>query len=260
VTSPGPTVEGRAGPLYESGLLDEAGEGLLRPGGLRLTDRALQACALERGARVVDLGCGGGGTLAHLREALGLSALGVDRSRLLLELARRRAGPTALVRADGAALPFRGGSADAVLMECVLSVTGDPRAVLAECWRVLAPGGRLALADLYIRAPEAQAGETTPRPGCFAGMTTRAELHEALREGGFEVQLWEDHSRALAELAARLVLVHGSLRPLWSRACAVPGQEGTLEATVRRAKPGYFLLVARKVTGPPPSGPRGAPS
>ena len=209
-----PAVEALRAPLYESGLIDGVTGGLLRPGGLALTDRAVACCALPPGSRVLDLGCGTGATVNHLRSSLGLRAVGLDRSAVLLQRARRETAEAPLLRADGAALPLVTGTMDAVLMECVLSVTPNPSAVLAECRRVLAPRGRLAMSDLYDRGA-----------GCD-------ELFGMLGRGGFAIQLWEDHSRALTELAARLVMANGALPPL----CELK----------RGTRPGYFLLVASK--------------
>jgi len=225
-----PAAETR-GTLYESGLIEPASDGLLRPGGLALTERAIASCELPRGARLVDLGCGAGTSLAHLQRTLGLEVLGLDASRLLLGRGRA-AGHGPLLHGDGAALPLRAGSVDAVLMECVLSVTEDPARVLSECFRVLAPGGSLAMTDLYVRSSSGH------NAGCSSGQWTREELITVLGTQGFTVRMWEDHSRALAELAARLVMVHGSLSPLWEHTCGphCRPRDG--------ARPGYFLLVA----------------
>lgn len=241
-----PAAETR-GTLYESGLIEPASDGLLRPGGLALTERALAGCALPRGARLLDLGCGTGISIAHLERTFGLEVLGLDVSPLLLGRGRV-AGFGPLLRADGAALPLSAGCVDAVLMECVLSVTEDPARVLSECFRVLAPGGSLAMTDLYVRSSSGKSA------GCSSGPWTREELITLLGTQGFTVRVWEDHSRALAELAARLVMVHGSLGPLWEYACGAhcKPRDG--------ARPGYFLLVATTSKGSPRTSTEGAPS
>jgi SAM-dependent methyltransferase len=99
--------------------------------------------------RVLDAGCGGGGmplSLAeHAREVVGIDP--VDRfGDAGVRLGRER-GITNLrfVRADGMALPFRSGSFDLVLSHAVIEHVPDAARYLAECRRVLAPGGRCYL-------------------------------------------------------------------------------------------------------------------
>ncbi|HWQ10656.1 MAG TPA: methyltransferase domain-containing protein, partial [Holophaga sp.] len=113
----------------------------LRPGGLALTERALALCGFAAGARVLDLGCGTGATLARLAQA-GLRVLGLDVSASLLALARERRAPLVSGRAE--ALPLAGDSLDGVFCECVLSAVADPEATVAEIARVLRPRGVLA--------------------------------------------------------------------------------------------------------------------
>ena len=233
-------------PSCERGALDEAGRGVLRPGGLALTTRVLGHCALANGARVLDLGCGTGVSVGHLRRALGLGAIGVDSSRKALERGSRRDAAVPLVQGSGSDLPLASGSVDAVLAECSLSVMLERERVLAECWRVLVPGGRLAITDLFARAPGAAAPLRALPVACGAGMTTREELARQLEDQGFRVEVWEDHSYMLAELAVRLVMAGGSLRDVWVRPGVSPDEEGRVVEAVRRARPGYLLLVATK--------------
>jgi arsenite methyltransferase len=235
-----------AAPACDRGALDEAGGGVLRPGGLALTERALAYCALGEGARVLDLGCGAGVTARHLRGALGLRAIGVDRSREALDRRSREDGAVPLLRASGSDLPLADGSVDAVLAECSLSVMQEPGRVLAECRRVLGPGGRLAITDLYARAPGDAAPLRALPVACGAGMTTRLELARQLEHQGFRLDLWEDHSALLAQLAARLVMGGGSPRDVWVRPTVSQDDARRVADAVRRARPGYFLLLATR--------------
>lgn len=202
-----------------------AGE-TLRPGGLALTRRALALAKLPGAALVADLGCGPGATARLLAQA-GHRVLALDFSPELLALARGP-GITAL-RARAEALPLPDASMDAVFCECVLSVTGAATAVLLETARVLKPGGVLVLSDLYLRggsAPALGAGD------CLSGALPELALLDALQAAKFAVQSFEDHSRLLAELAARLVFA-GIPRAELGFGCG-PG-----------ARPGYFLCLAR---------------
>lgn len=232
--------------LYESGFLEQASEAGLRPGGLALTDRALRACALPAGARVVDVGCGAGITVEHLRRVHALRASGIDASRVLLGRAQRHDPGTPLARAAGADLPLRAGSADAIVMECSLSAMPSKEPVLRECARVVAAGGRLALTDLYARGTLAPAGRGAAG-ACCAGIMTRDELEAALARACFAVDVWEDHSRCLTELLGRLVLRHGSLAPFWERQGIAGGAVPQASEALRQMRPGYCLVVATKL-------------
>ncbi len=226
--------------------LDEASGGAMRPGGLGLTARALRYCALGAGARVLDLGCGTGVTVEYLRGSLALDALGVDSSWEALERSSRRNAALPLLQGSGNDLPLASGSVAAVLAECSLSLMPERGRVLAECWRVLAPVGRLAMTDLYAREPRAMALLRSLPLACGAAMATREELASQLEDQGFRVEIWEDHSPALTEFAFRLIMAGGSLQKAWVRPGASPDEEGRIADAVRSARPGYCLLVARK--------------
>jgi len=218
----------------------------MRPGGLALTARAMGHCAFGAGARVLDLGCGTGVSVGYLRGSLGLCAIGVDSSRRALERGSQKDTALPLVQASGSDLPLAGGSVTVVLAECSLSVMPDRERVLAECWRVLAPGGRLVITDLYARDPGVAAPLRSLPVACGAGMTTREDLTSALEELGFRVDVWEDHSPSLTEFAFRLVMAGGCLQETWVRRGASQDEGTRIVEAVRRARPGYFLLAATR--------------
>lgn len=96
------------------------------------------------GGRVLDLGCGVGHDLARMTQG-GLTAVGLDLSHVALLRARDQS--SALVRGDGARLPFRDGSFDGCRVERVLQHVPDPGALVDEMLRVVRPGGVLAVLD-----------------------------------------------------------------------------------------------------------------
>lgn len=242
------------GPWEHPALRAVAGA-TLRPGGLALTRRALELAArlagLPQGARVADVGCGPGETVALLRER-GLTAVGLDLSASLLAEARGRDGAMPLIRADAGAdaeigLPLRTASLDGAFCECVLSVLPGRQAVLAELARALRPGGVLVWSDLYVRdgrpagarrgadggEPRCSAPSVSGR-SCLAGAIPRAAMEVVLQRTGFTVLAFEDHSRLLAELAGRLLFAGAGLAELFG--CGGGGG----------GRPGYALLLARR--------------
>lgn len=186
------------GPWEHPALRAVAGP-TLRPGGVALTWRALelarQLTMLPHDARVVDLGCGPGETVALLREG-GMAAVGLDLSASLLDEARVRNGRMPLIRADAGGgdgagadaapgLPLRTASLDGVFCECVLSVLPQRQGVLAELARVLRPGGVLVWTDLYVRTGRAADVWRGPN-GCPTGCpdSRPADSEEGRADGG----------------------------------------------------------------------------
>lgn len=96
------------------------------------------------GGRVLDLGCGVGHDLARLERA-GLTPVGVDLSHIALRRAYEQS--PAVVRADGARLPFRDDSFDGCRIERVLQHVPDPGLIVDEILRVVRPGGVVAVLD-----------------------------------------------------------------------------------------------------------------
>jgi arsenite methyltransferase len=230
--------------VYEDTLLRTATAEAIRPGGLDLTDRAVALCGLPPGAVVLDVGCGAGVTVEHLRSRYGLAALGVDPSAVLVAAARARSARLPLVRGRCERLPIAAGATDAVLIECVLSLVDDLDGALAEVVRVLRPGGLLAVTDLYARHGEAAAElERLPTGSCLRRSFLKEQLLDRLAAGGFLLRRWEDHSEALTRLAVQLLWHDGSAARLWC-----PGRAATdppeLRDAIRHARPGYFLLIA----------------
>jgi ubiquinone/menaquinone biosynthesis C-methylase UbiE len=211
-----------------------------RPGGVRLTDRAVAQIGLRPGAPVGDIGCGRGATVRHLRENYGLAAMGIDPSPGMVTEGRG----LPLARANAEALPWRTGSLAAVFCECVLSLTVNPKQALAECRRVLAPGGFLVLSDLY-RRDGGNGNGNGPARTCVEGAVTREVGEARMAKAGFRVTLWEDHSRLLAELAGRMIFAHGSLEGFWA-AVGLPAAEISCTNAAPGARPpGYFLAIGR---------------
>ncbi len=222
-----------ASALYENPLLREITGDILRPGGLELTVRALEFCAFPPGSRLLDAGCGVGGTLRFLHHS-GFAALGIER-RADFAAEARAYGP--VLRADLAALPLADAGFAGVFCECVLSLFTNKGAILRELFRVLHPGGRLILADLCA-VEDSGSGGTRPT-GCAAGAVTVAILEQLCDAAGFAVSHREDHSRALRELTARMVWQAGGTAAFIKRAGFAPDRACAGGFT-------YHLIIAEK--------------
>jgi SAM-dependent methyltransferase len=254
---------------YETSPLRRICGDALRVGGTDLTRRGLALCGFSPGARLLDVGCGPGVTLALLRE-LGYCGIGADTSPVFLGEIKARFPGERCLRADMRHLPLREGSLDGILYECVLSQARDKQGVLREAWRALAPGGRLLLGDLVLRAPpapaEQEAGAPCPKDAggtgatfaCIEGAVSLGRLGELLRGCAFRILCSEDHTRLLRELAAKIVWERGSsaaCSALWSLRPATGDAGGDTNVSPAAGPPpcgfpggklGYQLVIAEK--------------
>jgi len=175
--------------------------------------------ALNPGEIVVDLGSGGGIDVFLSARRVGPAgkAYGVDLTDEMLALARenqRRAGVTNVEFLKGSieALPLPDAHADVVISNCVINLSADKRRVLAEAFRVLKPGGRLAVSDVVVRGtvPDAVRRSMELWVGCVAGALEEGEFRDLLRATGFtDVEI--EPTRIYAFEDARAVLAGGGL-------------------------------------------------
>ena len=112
------------------------------PGGQGHTRHMLELAALPQGARILDMGAGAGETLRLLRES-GFDAVGIDLTPRAPEV----------LQGDFLGAPFPDRSFDAVLSQCALFISGDVLGALREAHRLLRPGGKLLLSDVFFEAP-----------------------------------------------------------------------------------------------------------
>jgi arsenite methyltransferase len=235
--------------IYEQIGIRELGEGLIRPGGLALTQRTVALSSLRPGSLVLDIGCGTGATVQYLSDRCGFQVIGIDPSQALLREGHSRHSCLPVMQAVGEHLPVADAAMDGVLAECSLSVMEDVDGALGECSRVLKHDGRLLVHDVYARNPAGVAEiRALPMECCLTGAVSREAWATRLGSCGFEIVLWEDHSLALKEFAARLVFCYGSMQEFWCH--SRPGSRNVTAEEAHRAivdaRPGYFLLIARK--------------
>jgi arsenite methyltransferase len=149
---------------------------------------------LHEGERVLDLGSGGGIDVLLSARRVGPSGFvyGVDMTDDMLELARANAAKAGahnveFRKGEIEALPLPDGAVDVVISNCVINLSVDKPAVLAEMFRVLVPGGRIGISDVVAEdhlshADRAAAGSYV---GCIAGALSRREYLDGLAAAGF---------------------------------------------------------------------------
>jgi arsenite methyltransferase len=158
---------------------------------------------LQPGQDVLDLGSGGGidVLLSARRVAPGGRAYGLDMTPEMLELARanqQRAGVANAEFLEGRIedVPLPDQSVDVVLSNCVINLSADKDAVLAEAFRVLRPGGRFAVADVVADGEPDPAARADPAAwaSCTAGAITRDDYRRRLEAAGLvDVTVSDSH-------------------------------------------------------------------
>jgi SAM-dependent methyltransferase len=151
--------------------------------------------SLRPGETVVDLGCGGGLDvfLAAARVGPTGKAIGIDMTPEMIERAQRNAAraPEKNVEFHLATidrLPLPADAVDCILSNCVINLAPDKGAVFREMFRVLKPGGRVAVSDIALKKPlpEELQRSVAAYMGCVAGAISLAEYEQGLRAAGFE--------------------------------------------------------------------------
>jgi ubiquinone/menaquinone biosynthesis C-methylase UbiE len=158
--------------------------------------------------RVLDAGTGIGGTARFLAADYGCAVTGVDltgeycgTARWLNECAGLGDRVT-IAQGDVTDLPFAGGVFDVVVSQHVQMNIADKTALYAEAYRVLAPGGRLAMWDITGTADQI----SYPVPWAIdpgdSHVVTSAQLRSVVESAGFCLQEWNDLTQPTAEIMA----------------------------------------------------------
>jgi len=176
--------EGERGELPEAALLASLGCG-----------NPTAVAELAEGETVLDLGSGGGIDVLLSARRVGPTgtAYGLDMTEEMLSLARRNAAEAGVTNVEFLKghieqIPLPAETVDVVISNCVVNLSPDKPAVLAEVFRVLRPGGRVAISDVVaedgLGAPER--AERGSWADCIAGALAKGEYERLLREAGFE--------------------------------------------------------------------------
>ena len=173
--------------------------------------------ALSPGEVVLDLGSGGGidVLLSARRVSPGGKAYGLDMTDEMLGLARenqKKAGArnVEFLKGEIEEVPLPNDHVDVVISNCVVNLSTDKRRALGEAFRVLRPGGRLAISDMVFLGEKSGLPEETVRSveswaGCVSGALEKPEYEELLRTAGFtdvSIEVTNTYEREVIEGSA----------------------------------------------------------
>lgn len=163
---------------------------------------------LKDGERLIDLGCGMGFYLLAMAKLRKMNQVGLDGDFGRLRIAHTQRVPADFAVADVSSLPFADGSFDKVLMSEVLEHLADDQAALCQVFRLLKPGGILAISVPHAQYPflwdpisrvRASLGLKPLRAGPLVGIWTHhvrlysaRELVKRLEKAGFEIEVLEE--------------------------------------------------------------------
>lgn len=149
---------------------------------------------LQPGEVVVDLGSGGGLDVFLAARKVGPTgkAIGIDMTPDMIERARAGAARQGIANAEfhlGTIdkLPLPDASADVVISNCVINLAPDKPAVLREIYRILKPGGRVAISDIALKQPlpPEVGSDLLAYVGCIAGAILIEDYLQQLTAAGF---------------------------------------------------------------------------
>jgi ubiquinone/menaquinone biosynthesis C-methylase UbiE len=171
----------------------------------RYTSLAVDSCCLSCGGAVnysepkegehcVDLGSGRGTDVLRLAEKVGRNGFvtGIDVSDGMIETAMKNSQKTGItnvrfIKSDLETLPLESESADLVISNCTINHSSDKTRVWNEVYRILKPGGRFVVSDIYSTetVPELYRNDPVAVSECWAGAVTRDEYMSTLLTAGF---------------------------------------------------------------------------
>jgi ubiquinone/menaquinone biosynthesis C-methylase UbiE len=207
----------------------------------RYNDLAEANCCLSCGGAIdlaepaagevcVDLGSGRGRDVLSMAEAVGPEgrAYGVDTADRMLARARRDAEKLGVTNAEFLkgeldATGLDDSVADLLISNCTINHAADKDAVWREVFRVLKPGGRFVVSDIYAtdEVPDRYRNDPQAVAECWAGAVTRETYLETLRRAGFESIRVLEESAPYDKGAIRVVSITlAGLRPDPGQCCA----------------------------------------
>jgi len=151
--------------------------------------------SLKPGEVVIDLGSGGGfdAFLAAHEVTESGRVIGIDMTPTMLSKARHNAEKGKFTNVEFRLgeiefLPIADNTGDIIISNCVINLSPHKELVFADAFRVLKPGGRLAISDVVATAvmPDEMKNDPVLHAGCMAGASLIDELETMMKEAGFE--------------------------------------------------------------------------
>lgn len=163
---------------------------------------AINHAAAAAGETCVDLGSGRGHDLIRLAEEVGTAGevIGIDISDGMIRKAERNLAKFGIengrvIKTDLEELKLDDGSTDLVISNCTINHAEEKQKVWNEIFRILKPGGRFVVSDIYSTAPVPEKYRNDPAAvaECWAGSVTRDEYFGHLQNAGFaEISVLEE--------------------------------------------------------------------
>ena len=150
---------------------------------------------LKPGETVLDLGSGAGFDCFLAARAVGETGrvIGVDMTDGMIRKARRNAkragiGNVSFRAGEIERLPVADGTVDVIMSNCVINLSPEKEAVFREAYRVLKPGGRIAISDVVALRPlpPSMQADKQLHCACIGGAALREDLRQILEKAGFE--------------------------------------------------------------------------
>jgi len=169
--------------------------------------------ALEPGQVVLDLGSGGGIDCFLAARRVGESGrvIGVDMTAEMIDLARRNKAKHGMENVEFRLgeiehLPVSDSSVDVIISNCVINLSPDKPQVFREAFRVLKPGGKLAVSDMMSDKPfpDSLLKNMESWAACVSGALTEADYVAAIKAAGFVDVAVERVSIEKPDVAAEL--------------------------------------------------------
>ncbi|MDH5324336.1 MAG: arsenite methyltransferase [Gammaproteobacteria bacterium] len=166
--------------------------------------------SLKPGEVVVDLGSGGGFDCFLAAHEVGQSGrvIGVDMTPDMISKARSNAAKGKFSNVEFRLgeienLPVANDSVDVIISNCVINLSPDKKRVFSEAFRILKPGGRLAISDVVatVELPEKMRNDPALIAGCMGNACLIDDLHQMIKSAGFDaIQIQpKDESKAFIQ-------------------------------------------------------------
>ncbi len=219
-----------------------------REGTVELAGRA----SIQPGTRVLDVGCGLGGTARYLAVEHGCQVTGIDLTEEYVEVANALAklvgldDRTRFLQANALAMPFADGEFDMVWTQHVQMNIADKAAFYREIGRVTAPGGRFLFHDIF-------AGDGGPphfpvpwaENASISFLAPAAQAKKLLEDSGFVVRDWADTTPASMQWTLGVIekVKASGLPPLGIHLLMGDTARTKIETVIRNMREGRIVVV-----------------